>query len=77
VHEQYNLRSKKNTDTPDQTKKTVPNHPNKIKPTLVTKTLQILSKPNQNPPSPTIIDITNQTPDDQPSTSIPSKEAVE
>jgi hypothetical protein len=31
VHKQYNLRSKKNTDTPDQNKKAVPNQPKKIK----------------------------------------------
>jgi len=78
VHKQYNLRSKNNTDTPDQTKKTMPNQPKKIKAALVTKTLQILPRSNQNPPGPTIVDITpNQPPYDQPSTSIPSNETVE
>jgi len=78
VHKQYNLRSKKNTDTPDQTKKTMPNQPRKIKAAPTTKTLQILPRRNHNPLGPTIADITpNQPPNDQPSTSIPSKETVE
>jgi len=46
VHKQNNLRSKKNSDSPDHTKKIVPNQPNKIKATPVTKTLQILPRPN-------------------------------
>lgn len=78
VHKQYNMRSKKNTDTPDQTKKTMPNQPRKIKVAPITKTLQILPRPNQNPPGPTIVDIIpNQPPNDQPSTSIPFKETLE
>lgn len=78
VHKQYNLRSKKNIDAPDQNKKVVPTQPKKIKTVPVAKTLQILSRPNQNPPSPIIVDVTNyQPPNEKPSTSIPSKEAVE
>lgn len=42
------------------------------------KTLQILSRSNQNPPSPTIEDVTdNQLSNEQPSTSFPPKETVE
>ena len=78
LHKQYNLRSKKNFDIPDQTKKTVPNQPKKLKEAPVSKILQILPRQNQNPFGPTIVDITpNQPSDDQPSTSIPPKNPVE
>ena len=61
-----------------QNKKVVPNQPKKIKAVPVTKTLQILSRPNENPPIPTIVDVTNDQPsNEQPSTSVPSKETVE
>ena len=54
------------------------NQPKKIKTALFTKTLQILPRPNQNLSGPTIVDITHdQPPNDQPSTSIPSKETME
>ena len=54
------------------------NQPKKIKVAPVTETLQILPRPSQNPSNPTIVDITHdQPPNDQPSTSIPSKEIVE
>ena len=44
----------------------------------VTKTLQILSRSNQNPPNPSIEDVTDeQTSNEQPSTSVPLKETVE
>ena len=63
VHKQYNLRSKKKPDVPYQNKKAMPNQLKKLKATnqnpQVTKTLQILSRPHQNPPSPTIEDVTN------------------
>lgn len=78
VHKQYNLRSKKNYDIPDQTKKTVPNQPKKIKETPVSKILQIFPRQNQNPSGPTIVDITpNQPSNDQPSTSISPKNPVD
>jgi len=44
VHKQYNLRSKKNADIPDQTKKSVQNQPKKIKEATVSKILQILPR---------------------------------
>jgi len=72
------LRSKENTDTLDQNKKEIPNQPKKIKTARVAKTLQSLSTPNQNPPGPTIVDITHdQPPNEKPSTLIPSKVTVE
>jgi len=82
VHKQYNLRSKKNTDVPDQNKKGVPNQLEKVKAPnqnpLVTKTLQILSKPSQNPPCPIIEDVTNDQPSkEKHSTSVPLKETVD
>jgi len=44
----------------------------------MTKTLQILSRKNQNPSSPTIEDVfDNQPSNEKPSTSLPSKEIVE
>ena len=56
----------------------MPNQPENIKAAPVTRTLQILPRPNQNRPGPTIVDITHdQPPNDQPSTLIPSKEIVE
>ena len=78
VHKQYNLKSEKNYDILDQTKKTVPNQPTKIKEALVSKILQILPRHNQNPSRPTIVDITpNQPSDDHPYTSIPPKKPVD
>jgi len=72
VHEQYNMRSKRNADFLDRTKKTMQNQPQKIKESPVSKILQILPRQNPNPSSPKIVDITpNQAFDDQPSTSIP------
>jgi len=72
------LRRKKNTDASDQNKKAVPNHPKKIKAVTVMKTLQILSRTNQNPPSPTIVDVTNDQPsNEKPATSVSSKETME
>lgn len=55
--------------------------PKKVKATnhnpRITKTLQILSKPHQNPPSPTIEDVTDNQPyNEQPSTSVPLKGTV-
>lgn len=77
-----NLRSKKNTDVPNQNKKVVPNQPKKVKVVnqnpQVTKTLQILSKPHQNHPSPTIEDVTNNQPsNEKPSTLVPLKGTME
>lgn len=78
VHKQYNLRSKKNVDVPNQTKKTVQNQPKKIKEAPVSKILQILPRENPKPSSPTIVDITSNQPHvDQPSTSIPPEEPVD
>lgn len=75
VHKQYNLRSRR-IDVPKTNKKTVPNQPKKGK--KVTKPLQILSKSNTNPFHPIIEDISdNQPNNEQPFTSIPSKESVE
>jgi len=76
------LRRKKNTDVPDQNKKAVPNQPKKVKAANqnppVTKTLQILPRPSQNPPNPIIEDINNNQPsNEQHSTSVPLKETVE
>lgn len=60
----------------------MPNEPKKIKATnqnpQVTKTLQILSRPHQNPPCPTIEDvIDNQPSNEKPSTSVPLKGKME
>jgi len=78
LHKQYNLRSKKNSDIPEQTKKTVPNQPKKIKEALVSKILQILPKQNKKSSSPTIEDITpNQHSNYQTYTSIPPKKLVD
>lgn len=75
VHKQYNLRSRR-IDVPETNKKMVPNQPKKVK--IVTKPLQIPSRSNTNPFNPIIEDISNIQPNnEQPSTSIPSKETIE
>lgn len=72
------MTSRKNTDVPNQNKKAVSNQPKKVKAAQVTKTLQILSRSNQNPPSPNIEDVTDDQPsNEKPSTSVPLKEIVE
>jgi len=69
------LRSKKNVGPPHQTKKTMPNQPKITNKVPVSKVLQILPRPNQNPSSPIIEEITvNQPSVEQPSTSVPLKE---
>jgi len=75
VHKQYNLRSRR-INVPETNKKTVSNQPKKGK--TVAKTLQILSRTNINPSNPIIEDVSdNQPNNEQPSTSLPSKETVE
>ena len=75
VHKQYNLRSKKNAGPPDHAKKAMTNQPKITNKVDVLEILQILPRPNQNPPSPIIEEITaNQPLVEQPSTSVPLKE---
>jgi len=75
VHKQYNLRSKKSAGPPDQTKKTMSNQPKITNKVPISEVLQILPRPNQNPPSPIIEEITTNQPSvEQPSTSVPLKE---
>lgn len=78
LHRKNNLRSKRNVDVLEKTKKIVQNQTKKIKEALVSKILQIIPRENQKPSSPTIVDITSDQPSaDPPSTSIPHTESVD
>jgi len=75
VHKQYNLRRRRNAGPPDQTKKAMANQPKITNKVPISEVLKILPKPNQNPPSPIIEEITAYQPSvEQPPTSVPLKE---
>ena len=69
------MRRKKSVGPLDQSKKAMANQPKITNKVPISEVLQILPRPNQNPLSPIIEEITaNQPSVEQPSTSVPLKE---